>query len=292
MPLISPCMLFSSGIPRPSFYLFPSQPPSLFTPAHPIIIKPRALSPSAPSALLSARPAPSPNTSPSTTTTTTLHVLPQPPNQHQGDSPPTACTLSSLSQPTASASSISTSSPNTTTVPSFSPNHQTNGRSIHPSRSEHLCLHLSPPRQPSRLRSHWPLTPLLMPPCPSNAPAALPQNLNPLPGRFTPHGVNTFVFISSHRISPLDFAVIGLSARGMRSQWRSPQSNGPHSSSEQGGEEDESGGCVWVSYEGPHTIKGSLEYLFPGDHGGMPYETIVIRCNLDKRTPADPGESL
>ncbi|CAI7743322.1 unnamed protein product [Closterium sp. NIES-54] len=115
---------------------------------------------------------------------------------------------------------------------------------------------------------------------------------NPEWGRFTPHGVNTFVFISAHRVSPLDFAVIGLSARGMRSQWRSPQSNGPHSSSEQGGEEDESGGCVWVSYEGPHTIKGSLEYLFPGDHGGMPYETIVIRCNLDKRTPADPGGAL
>ncbi|CAI5999099.1 unnamed protein product [Closterium sp. NIES-64] len=112
---------------------------------------------------------------------------------------------------------------------------------------------------------------------------------NPEWGRFTPHGVNTFVFISAHRVSPLDFAVIGLSARGMRSQWHSPQSNGPRSSSEQGGEEDVGGGCVWVSYEGPHTIKGSLEYLFPGDHGGMPYETIVIRCNLDKRTPADPG---
>ncbi|CAI5987601.1 unnamed protein product, partial [Closterium sp. NIES-65] len=115
---------------------------------------------------------------------------------------------------------------------------------------------------------------------------------NPEWGRFTPHGVNTFVFISAHRVSPLDFAVIGLSARGMRSQWHSPQSNGPRSSSEQGGEEDVGGGCVWVSYEGPHTIKGSLEYLFPGDHGGMPYETIVIRCNLDKRTPADPGGAL
>ncbi|CAI5518183.1 unnamed protein product [Closterium sp. Naga37s-1] len=116
---------------------------------------------------------------------------------------------------------------------------------------------------------------------------------NPEWGRFTPHGVNTFVFISAHRVSPLDFAVIGLSPRGMRSQWRAPQSNGPQSSSEQGGGEEEvSGGCVWVSYEGPHTIKGSLEYLFPGDHGGMPYETIVIRCNLDKRTPADPGEYL
>ncbi|CAI5487317.1 unnamed protein product [Closterium sp. Naga37s-1] len=115
---------------------------------------------------------------------------------------------------------------------------------------------------------------------------------NPEWGRFTPHGVNTFVFISAHRVSPLDFAVIGLSARGMRSQWHSPQSNGPRSSSEQGGEEEVSGGCVWVSYEGPHTIKGSLEYLFPGDHGGMPYETIVIRCNLDKRTPADPGGAL
>ncbi|GJP43434.1 hypothetical protein CLOM_g2894 [Closterium sp. NIES-68] len=112
---------------------------------------------------------------------------------------------------------------------------------------------------------------------------------NPEWGRFTPHGVNTFVFISAHRISPLDFAVIGLSARSMRSQWRSVRSNGGDSSA---AGEDLSGGCMWVSYDGPHTIKGSLDYLFPGDHGNMPYETIVIRCNLDKPTPADPGGAL
>lgn len=98
---------------------------------------------------------------------------------------------------------------------------------------------------------------------------------NPPLGRFKAAGIHTFVFMASHRVSAWEFAIIGLGAKDLRDAWEAMEE-----------------GCLWVSFEGPKGIKGKLEYIFPGDHKGLMYETIILRCYLDKGTSNTAGGTL
>ncbi|CAI7854249.1 unnamed protein product [Closterium sp. NIES-53] len=149
---------------------------------------------------------------------------------------------------------------------------------LHPAR--HANVHLRPVPPPARVDVS--LSQLKIPP---------PSPFSPLssPALFTPHGMPTFIFASSHRLHASAFAVVGLGARAGRYLWGSREET-----------------CLWISLDGPRAITGTLVYYFPEDANGLKvnglpprdpsrvslYETVIIQCTLSAPTPADSAGTL